>query len=67
MLGCKGYTFGCAWTSGARAGVCEHMGAALERAGVRSGTPTCAQTGVWRTGVRANGRLARGRACGPRL
>ncbi|OWM71787.1 hypothetical protein CDL15_Pgr023266 [Punica granatum] len=55
MLGCKGCTFGCAWTSGARAGVREHTGGALERAGARghareqaSGAWACARTSVWR-------------------
>ncbi|OWM64020.1 hypothetical protein CDL15_Pgr006390 [Punica granatum] len=44
-----------------------HTGGALERASVRagaSGARACARTGVWCAGVRANGRLARGRARG---
>ncbi|PKI59461.1 hypothetical protein CRG98_020151 [Punica granatum] len=58
MLGCKGCTFGCAWTSGVRAGVREHTGGALERARARG----CARWGVWLADVLTDRRLARERA-----
>ncbi|OWM73920.1 hypothetical protein CDL15_Pgr008070 [Punica granatum] len=58
MLGCKGMHI----RGDRHAG---HTGGALERAGVRAGgvwRAACARTGVWLAGVRADGRLARGRA-----